>query len=168
MPDGVFRVAVVTPESALLEGPARAVMLRSSDGDLTVLDGHTPLITDVVPGLVRVEQEEGDPVRLAVHGGYLQVETGPSPGDEEPSRSRSTRVTLLAGVAERAEDIDVARAEHARDQASARLEELRSGAGRAGGDGASESGESGERAIAESESALHRAELRLEVAGAAS
>ena len=52
-------------------------MLRSSDGDLTVLDGHTPLVTDVVPGEVRVEPGEGDIVRLAVHGGYLQVDTGP-------------------------------------------------------------------------------------------
>ena len=50
MPDGVFEALVLTPEVALLRAEARAVVLRSSDGDLTVLDGHTPLITDVAPG----------------------------------------------------------------------------------------------------------------------
>ena len=148
MADGLFTLAVVTPEERLVEATARAVVLRSSDGDLTVLDGHTPLVTDVVPGEVRVEPEEGDPVRLAVHGGFLQVETGTGvAGDGGPdgggaagaagaggagAGERGTRVTVLAGVAERAEQIDVPRAERARDEAGARVDELRAATGRAG------------------------------------
>lgn len=175
MPDGVFRVSVVTPESQLLETEARAVVLRSSDGDLTVLDGHTPLITDVVPGDVRVDQEGGDPVHLAVHGGYLQVETAPG---LDGTDDRSTRVTLLAGTAELADKIDVARAERARAEAESRVEELRAAAGRTGGPstgaaapGGATQGADGEAStpedleLAEVEAALQRAQVRLEVAG---
>ena len=154
MADGVFRVVVVTPEAELLDTSARAVVLRSSDGDLTVLDSHTPLITDVVPGDVRVDPEEGEPLHLAVHGGYLNVETGP--GIDGEDAVRSTRVTLLAGVAEAATDIDVARAQRAREQAVARVEELRAARS---GDEAADPG------LVEAEAALRRAELRLQVAG---
>ncbi len=175
MPEGTFEVSVLTPESQLLHTEARAIVLRSSDGDLTVLDGHTPIVTDVVPGEVRVERAEGDPVRMAVHGGYLQVETGLGIGDLDV---RSTRVTLLAGVAELADRIDVARAERARADAEARVEELRAAAGRAGAPGtgaaagAGAEHASGEGAthedleLAEAEAALVRAQVRLQVAGA--
>ena len=179
MPDGAFEVSVVTPESELLHTEARAVVLRSSDGDLTVLDGHTALITDVVPGDVRVDRAEGDPVHLAVHGGYLQVETGEGVAGAD---GRATRATLLAGTAELAEQIDVARAERARADAEARVDELRQAAGRAGGPGSGaaagggpagggqgaegEGATPGDLGLAEAEAALRRAQVRLEVAGA--
>lgn len=160
MPDGLFPVVVVTPEEVLLEGEARALVLRSSDGDLTVLDGHTPLVTDVVPAEVRVDQEH-EGVRLAVHGGYLQVEKGVA--RDGADGGSGTRVTLLAGVAELADHIDVPRAERARTAAAALIEELRS-TGRGGGAEAEAAPESLE--LAEAEAALRRAEVRLEVAGA--
>jgi F-type H+-transporting ATPase subunit epsilon len=180
MADGVFTLAVVTPEERLVDTPARSVVFRSSDGDLTVLDGHTPLVTDVVPGEVKVEPEEGDPLRLAVHGGFLQVETGPGlePEDREgeggapaPSPSaRSTRVTLLAGVAELADQIDVARAERAREDATTRVDELRAATGRSGAptEAAEAPATPEELELTRAEAALHRAELRLSVAGASS
>jgi len=164
MADGVFVTELVTPEEKLLETRARAVVLRSSDGDLTVLDGHTPLITDIVPGEVRVDPEEGEPLRFAVHGGFLHV----GPTGTEDGTAGGTLVTVLAGVAEPADRIDVARAERARDAASARVEELRTGrAGQAGG--APEAGEHPvtpeDLELAQAEDALRRAEVRLAVAG---
>ncbi len=179
MPDGAFEVSVLTPESQLLHVDARAVVLRSSDGDLTVLNGHTPLVTDVVPGRVRVDPAEGDPVHMAVHGGYLQLETGLG---LDASEARATRVTLLAGTAELASQIDVARAERARAEAEARVEELRAaqgragttagGAGGAGGAGRAQGEGEGATAedleLSEAEAALERAKVRLEVAGAGS
>jgi F-type H+-transporting ATPase subunit epsilon len=171
MAAGVFAVAVVTPEATLHEGRARAVVLRSSDGDLTVLDGHTAIVVDIVPGELRVQPEEGDELRFAVHGGFLQV--GPAvPGDG--ADDAGTLVTVLAGVAEPAERIDVARAERARAEASARVEELRAETGRAAPAGAPGAGEPGEHAVsaeevelAKAEAALRRAEVRLAVAGVA-
>jgi F-type H+-transporting ATPase subunit epsilon len=160
MADPAMTVEVVTPEQSLFSGPAEAVVLRSSDGDLTILPGHTPLVTDVAAGPVRVDQPEGDPVRLAVHGGYLQVDTGAgttaAEGAGEAMRvaqlreardgaqagadasreappetgDRGTTVRLLAGVAELAEDIDTERAELAKAEAEARVTELEAAAGR--------------------------------------
>jgi F-type H+-transporting ATPase subunit epsilon len=171
MPDGTFTVEVVTPEADLFKGPARALMLRSSEGDFTVLDGHTRVVTDVVPGEVRVEQEDDRTLRFAVHGGYLQVDNrGDGPGEDAESAAGGgsrTRATLLAGVAERAEDIDVERAERARAEAEARLNELRSGrAGERAGEAPEEGATSGSVEVVQTEAALRRAEVRLEVAGA--
>lgn len=174
MPDGTFAVSVLTPEAELLRADARALVLRSSDGDLTILDGHTPIVTDVVPGEVRVDKAEGDPIRLAVHGGFLQVETGMGIDGGE---GRETRATLLAGIAELSESIDVPRAERALAEAEARVEELRAAAGRSEATPAArgEAGAGGEEAptpeelqLAQAEAALRRAQVRLEVAGGSS
>ena len=169
MANGVFRVQIVTPEEQLLDTQARALVLRSSDGNFTVLDGHTALVTDVVPGDVRVDPDDGEPVHLAVHGGYLHVETG-TDLDGGESGEGSTRATLLAGIAELSDRIDVPRAQEARTRAEARVEELRA-AGRTSGSASSTASADGEPLTAEdvelasAEAALRRAEVRLEVAG---
>ncbi len=163
MADGVFGVEIVTPEQSLYAGGATSIVLATSEGDLTVLDGHTPLVGDVVQGEVKVEQSEGTLLRLAVHGGFLQVDTSPGAAEglaegDGPLAGLSTRVTVLAGVAELASEIDVPRAERARERAAQRVSEL--GAGR--GPAAEDLEEYVE--LAEAASALARAELRLAVA----
>jgi F-type H+-transporting ATPase subunit epsilon len=161
--DGVFGVEVVTPEQSLFAGGARSVVLATTDGALTVLDGHTPLVGDVVPCELRVEEAEGNVQHLAVHGGFVQVDTSPGAAEglaegDGPLPGLSTRVTVLAGVAERAEEIDVARAEAARETSAQRLADLNAGRGPAGEDVEEDV------AVAEAQSALARAELRLAVA----
>jgi F-type H+-transporting ATPase subunit epsilon len=151
-----FPLQVVTPERVLFETEADALVLRSSSGDMTVLDGHTALVAAVVPGVVRIDREEGEPVRLAVHGGFLQVDTVP---DSEGPSGLSTRVALLAGVAEPVTEIDVERARRARERAEAELGELRS---RRTDEGQPAAGGEEEVVLG----AIRRAELRLEAAGA--
>lgn len=207
MADAAMMIELVTPEASLLSCAAAAVMLRSSDGDLTILPGHTRIVTDVVPGLVRVEQPDGTVRRVAVHGGYLHVDSGagaelepapgvgpggPGTGLESGTVAElqggvagvvSTRVWLLAGIAERAEDIDVARAERARSDAEARAAELRArpleGIAREAGEGGwrevpegaapgAAPGAAGDVELREAEAALARAQLRLTVAQGAS
>ena len=120
-------------------------MLSTAEGDLTVLDGHTPLIGSVVPCEVRVELPDGSALLVAVHGGFVQVDTshgaaeGLAEGDG-PLPGLSTRVTVLAGVAELAGEIDVSRAELARELATQRVSEHASGRGPAAesGEAASE------------------------------
>jgi F-type H+-transporting ATPase subunit epsilon len=163
MADGVFGLEIVTPEQSLYAGGARSIVLATSEGDLTVLDGHTPLVGDVVAREVRVEPEEGDVFSLAVHGGFMQVDTSPGAAEglaegDGPLPGLSTRVTVLAGVAELASEIDVARAEAARASASQRVTDLQAGRGA----GADEQDQA--LALAEAEGALARAELRVEVA----
>jgi F-type H+-transporting ATPase subunit epsilon len=161
-----FGLEVVTPEQSLFAGAAVSVVLATSEGALTVLDGHTPLVGDVVPCLVTVEQAEGETLRLAVHGGFVQVDTSPGAAEglsegDGPLPGLSTRVTVLAGVAELAAEIDVPRAELAKDTATQRLAELSSG--RSTSAEAAE-GDAPDLALTEAQRALNRAELRLEVA----
>jgi F-type H+-transporting ATPase subunit epsilon len=167
----VFNAQVVTPERVLVNGPATQVILRTADGDITFLAGHAPLVGTVEPGVVRVVGEDGQEQRLAVHGGFVQVEqhvdddTDREAGRPSSSSSSGTRVTVLAGIAELAEDIDTERARLAREAAEARVSELAS-AGRTGGTGGG-SGEDEEVdvEVVEAEAALRRAEVRLEAAG---
>jgi F-type H+-transporting ATPase subunit epsilon len=177
MADGVFALELVTPEEKLLDARARSVSLRSSEGELTVLDGHTPIVTDIVPGEVRVEPEEGEAERFAVHGGFMQV--GRTDDGEGPA---GTLVTLIAGVAEPADRIDVDRAERARAAAQSRVDELRADLGRSAPGPAGSSPASGttpavvspdspdhltpeQLELQRAEAALRRAEVRLDVAG---
>jgi F-type H+-transporting ATPase subunit epsilon len=135
-------VEIVTPEAALWAGEATALMARSSEGEFAVLPLHTPTVGDIVPGVVRVESPEGN-VAFAVHGGYFQVGPGEAAGE--------TRATVLAGVAERTTEINVARAEAAKALAEATLSDSRG-----------DTEDAPARAVAEA--ALARAELRLSAA----
>jgi F-type H+-transporting ATPase subunit epsilon len=128
--------AVVTPERILLQTEATEVHLRTEEGEAAFLPGHTPLIGALTSCLVRVVGAEGEQ-RLAVHGGFVHVE--------------QAGLVILAPVAERAEEIDVPRAQQARERAEARLAELRSA-------------EAADEEIAALEADLARARLRLEVA----
>ena len=176
MPDGTFAVEVATPERQLLAGRARAVVARSSEGDFTVLAGHAPLVADVVPGALRVDQPEGSAL-FCVHGGYLQVDRTSPEEAADLGTAGETRVTVLGAVAERAEEIDVERAERARDAAQSALAELGASPGpgpRTGGGGEGEADEeagsavrAAERERRRLEAALARAETRLAVAAGA-
>jgi F-type H+-transporting ATPase subunit epsilon len=149
-----FGAELVTPEAVLFSGPATAVVLRTSEGDLTVLGGHTPLVGDVVSFVVRIERPDEATGAFCVHGGFVQVATaqGAAVGlvEDAAPTERSTRVTLLAGIAEPVGAVDVARAEAARDRAVGEL-------------GALASRDDDEAAIerAAAEGSLARAELRL-------
>ena len=130
-------VEIVTPEAALWSGEATALMARSSEGEFTILPQHTPTVGDLVPGLVRIATTAGE-LAFCVHGGFFQVGPADEPG--------VTRATVLAGIAEPVGEIDVARAQTAKEAAQATLSsntEL----------------DAGERA--DIEASLARAELRL-------
>lgn len=133
-------VEIVTPEAALWTGEATGLMARSSEGEFTILPQHTPTVGDIVPGLVRVATSGGE-LAFCVHGGYFQV----GPGEV----SGVTRATVLAGIAERVSEIDVARAHIAKEAAEAQL---------------ASSAELDEGTRAQLLGSLARAELRLRVA----
>ena len=123
--DSLFQINLVTPERILFTGMASEVILRTGEGDVTFLAGHTPLVGTVQPGVVRVVRPEGEVVRAAVHGGFTQVEQNVSlPGDDAAEDATSSRVTLLIGVAELADEIDTDRARVALEVAEARVAEL--------------------------------------------
>jgi F-type H+-transporting ATPase subunit epsilon len=97
---------IVTPDRALVREEVDELQLPGQEGYFGVLPGHTPLLAMLKVGELwyRIGQEK---VFLAITGGFVEV--------------LPDRVTVLAQIAERAQDIDVARAEAARQRAEERL-----------------------------------------------
>jgi F-type H+-transporting ATPase subunit epsilon len=107
LPDSI-ELVIVTPERQLLRESVAAVVLPGEAGELGVLPGHAPLMTELGIGELRYRGAGAIPsVTLAIIQGFAEVL-----GD---------RVTVLAETAERAAEIDLARAEAAKARAEQRL-----------------------------------------------
>jgi F-type H+-transporting ATPase subunit epsilon len=102
-----FQVRILTAETTALE--AQIVHLRApgSEGFLGVLAHHAPLITTLRPGPLRLDHPDGRREVLAVSGGFLEV--------------ADNQAVVLADALETPEEIDLARAEAARERAERRL-----------------------------------------------
>ncbi len=94
-----LHVELVSPERIIYSGDADQVIARTSDGEIAFLTGHAPFIGALDIGMVTVTDTDGNRVRAAVHGGFVEVS--------------HDRVTILSDVAELADDIDRNRAEAA-------------------------------------------------------
>jgi F-type H+-transporting ATPase subunit epsilon len=105
-----IKLEVVTAEGAVYSGDVEKVVVPGVEGQLGILPHHAPLMTMLEPGeLICVAGEGGEELCLAISGGFLEV--------------RPDRVIVLADAAERAEDIDIARAEEAKRRAQERLKQ---------------------------------------------
>ncbi len=103
-----FQLELVTPDRVLLSAQVRSVRAPGIEGSFGVLASHAPLMTVLTVGLIKIEHENGDVELIATSGGFMEV--------------NREKVTILADTAERAEDIDVVRAEAAIMQARQELE----------------------------------------------
>lgn len=104
-----IHVDVVSADREIYSGKSEMVIAPAEDGEVGIMPGHSPLVTRLTPGEVRVQHEGKDEEVLFVSGGFLEV---------QPSV-----VTILADTAERAPDIDAAEAEAAKRRAEQALEE---------------------------------------------
>ena len=103
-----YPLRVVSVERSLFEGDVEFIIATGADGELGVLARHAPLMTVLKPGALRIQETFGGPEELLfVGGGFLEV--------------LPDRVTVLADVAEHAEELSVERAEEARKRAQERL-----------------------------------------------
>ncbi|VVD59226.1 F0F1 ATP synthase subunit epsilon [Pandoraea iniqua] len=102
-----IHVDVVSAEEQIFSGRARFVALPGEAGELGILPGHTPLITRIKPGAVRIEDEAGNEDFVFVAGGILEVQPG--------------TVTVLADTAIRGKDLDEAKAAEAKRRAEEAL-----------------------------------------------
>ena len=98
-----IRVDVVSAEQSIFSGEAKFVALPGESGELGILRGHTPLITRIRPGSVRIEKADGDEEFVFVAVGYLEVQPD--------------RVTVLADTAIRGHDLDEAKATESKKRA---------------------------------------------------
>jgi F-type H+-transporting ATPase subunit epsilon len=101
-----IRVDIVTAERLVFSDDADIVMVPGVEGEMGILPHHEPIMTMIQPGeiLVRHGSEEHS---LAVSGGFLEV--------------TPDHITILADAAERADEIDIARAEAAKKRAEENL-----------------------------------------------
>jgi F-type H+-transporting ATPase subunit epsilon len=103
-----LKLEIVTPEGMVFSEEADMVTLPALQGELGVLPQHIPLMTQIVPGELRVSS--------AGHERYVAVGEG-------LAHVTATRVAILTDMAVAAESIDEARVEEARQRAEARLRE---------------------------------------------
>lgn len=129
-----IRLDIVTAERAVFAEDVDMVIAPGVEGQLGILPYHAPLMTILQAGELRVKKG-GEEVSLAISGGFLEV--------------RPDRIVVLADAAERADEIDMARAEEAKRRAQEWLADKQA----PGFD------------AARAEASLHRSLARLKVAG---
>jgi F-type H+-transporting ATPase subunit epsilon len=103
-----IKLEIVTPEAKTYSDDVEMVTLTGTGGEMGILPQHMPLMTGLVAGEI-IARKNGKNIFLAVGDGFVQVT-----GD---------RVAVLTDMAIKAEDIDEAKAEEARQRAEARLAE---------------------------------------------
>jgi len=103
-----IRLDIVTAEQSVYSEDVDMVIAPGVQGQLGILPHHAPLMTMLEPGEL-VVKKGSEEFYMAVSGGFLEV--------------RPDRIIVLADSAERAEEIDMARAEEAKKRAEKRLEE---------------------------------------------
>ena len=108
-----IHVDVVSAEEQIFSGEAKFVALPGESGELGILPRHTPLITRIRPGAVRIQRADNDEEEFVfVAGGILEVQPG--------------TVTVLADTAIRGHDLDEAKATEAKRQAEEALKNAKS------------------------------------------
>ena len=107
-----IHVDVVSAEESIYSGEARFVALPGEAGELGIYPRHTPLITRVKPGSVRIEKADGTEEFVFVAGGILEVQP--------------TRVTVLSDTAIRGKDLDEEKANEAKRAAEEALKNAKS------------------------------------------
>jgi F-type H+-transporting ATPase subunit epsilon len=98
-----YHLKIVTPERTVYDAPVTFIIVRSTEGEIGILAHHMQMITPLVPHIITVYPETGKAEQFTIGGGFFEV------GDET--------TVVLADSAERASEIDVARAQLARQRA---------------------------------------------------
>ncbi len=107
-----IHVDVVSAEESIFSGEATFVALPGEAGELGIYPRHTPLITRIKPGSVRIQKADGGEEFVFVAGGILEVQPNV--------------VTVLSDTAIRGKDLDEAKASEARKQAEEALKNAKS------------------------------------------
>ncbi|MGN0065901.1 MAG: F0F1 ATP synthase subunit epsilon [Nocardioides sp.] len=106
---GSLQVELVAADRLVWSGEAKMVIARTTEGDLGVLPGHTPLLSLLVDGVVDVTTTDGETWVAAVDAGFISV--------------ADNRVSILSERAEMSHEIDLEKARHDLERAKAAGEE---------------------------------------------
>ena len=109
MADKAFKLEIVTPKKVAFGADVTSFSAPGIVGGFQVLKNHAPLLSNIAVGEVKLVDLEGNELHFATSGGVVEV--------------HDNKVIMLAETAERSDEIDVTRAEAARDRARKRLAE---------------------------------------------
>ena len=104
-----IKLEIVTPERVLLEAEADTVTIPGIVGELGILPGHIPILSELKSGILLYE-EGGKTNQVAIHYGYAQV--------------FKDKITILAKIAELADEIDIQRTKDAHQRAESKLKKI--------------------------------------------
>lgn len=102
-----FHLQIVTPDGLMFDGQAQRVLVRTTEGDVGIMSGHSDYVSPVATGEARVTMEDGSVRNAACSGGLISV------------RRDVTRI--VASTFEWAQDIDIERARAAKQRAEEKL-----------------------------------------------
>lgn len=106
-----MKFKIVTPEKVVYENEILQVSIPTTSGEITVLPHHIPLVSVLAAGELKIKDKNGEH-HIAVSGGFLEVR-----GNNE--------IIILADHAERAEEIDLQKAEEARVRAEEQMKNIK-------------------------------------------
>lgn len=127
----MIKLDIVTPEKLVYSQDVSMVIARTTSGDIGILPGHAALVAALVIWPLRVITD-GEELQISISGGFIEVQP--------------EKITILANSAELPGEIDIARAESAKERAESRLR-----------------GDKEKIDVARAEAALKRAMVRLTV-----
>lgn len=129
----LFKVEIITPDRVFYKGETDFIEFTTASGQIGVYKNHIPMTTVLAPGIVTIHNGEEEKL-AAVHAGFAEI--------------LNDKITLLAELAEWPDEIDVNRAEAAKQRAEERL-----------------ASHTAEIDVKRAEYALHKALTRIDVAG---
>ena len=127
-----FKLKVITPDREFFEGDVDMVEFNTMEGEVGIYKGHIPISLFISPGVLTITAD-GESKNAALHAGFVEV--------------LPDSVTILAEIVEWPEEIDVDRAQSAKERAENRIRDVLEGTD-----------------IARAELALRRAMTRIDVA----
>lgn len=106
MADNIFKLRIITPDRVFYEGDVSMVEFNTTEGEIGVLKGHIPLTVVIAPGIINIKEAEGVKC-AALHAGFAEI--------------LQDSVVIMAEIIEWPEEIDLTRAQQARERAEERL-----------------------------------------------
>lgn len=106
----MLKFKIVTPEKVIYENEIFQVSIPTMNGEVTILPNHIPLVSVLKAGELKIKDKDGEH-NMAVSGGFLEVR-----GNNE--------IVILADHAERVADIDITKAEEAKQRAEEQMKNI--------------------------------------------
>lgn len=104
--NNLFTLRIITPDRIFYEGEASMVEFNTTEGEIGVLKGHIPMTVIISPGILTIKEAEGEK-QAALHAGFAEI--------------LQDKVVIMAEIVEWPEEIDLERAEDAKERAEERL-----------------------------------------------